>query len=186
MEATAPSYIKCRNLIIESAEMTVHQNLNNESFMFECENTVINQRYNQYLQISGVCRITNNLRVVSPIRPEYPLFEYWTSGDVKLKDLSEEVSSRYKKLRAIILEFRSHSKHVLAKYCERIDYVMGNNEVGKAVINELLAKRVMYREGYLYKLDTDVMDSVLGLSYDGIRNFEQSQEVLQFLKDIKC
>ena len=184
MEAAAPSYIKCRNLLIESAEITVHQNLNNECFMFECEKAEINQHYNQFLQIGGVCLITNTLRIVSPIRPEYPLLEYWTSGDVKLKDLSEEVSSRYKKLRAIILEFRSHSKHVLAKYCERIDYVMGNNEVGQAVINALLAKKVMYREGFLYKLDTDVMDSVLGLSYDGIRNFEQSQEVLQFLNDI--
>lgn len=186
IEAAAPSYIKCRNLLIESAEITLRQNLDNESFMFECERAKISQQYDQFLQVGGVSRITNTLRIVSPTRPEYPLFEYWTSGDVKLKDLSEEISSRYKKLRTIILEFRSHSKHGLAKYYERIDYVMGNNEVGRAVIDALLAKKVMCRKDHLYKLNMDKMDSELGLSYDGIRNFEQSPKVLRFLREIKC
>lgn len=186
IEAAAPSYIKCRNLLIESAEITLHQNHDNMNFMFECQDAKISQHYNQFLQVGGVSRITNTLRIVTPTRPEYPLFEYWTSGDVKLKDLSEGISSRYKKLRAIILEFRSHSKHGLAKYYERIDYVMGNNEVGRAVIEALVAKNVMCRKDHLYKLNTDVMDSVLGLSYDGIRNFEQSPKVLRFLREIKC
>ena len=184
IEAAAPSYIKCRNLVIDSAEITVYQQ-KEEPFMFECEKALINQHYNRFLQIGGVGHINNTLRIVSPERPEYPLFEYWISGDVKLKDVTNEISDRYKKLRAIILEFRSHSKHVLAKHHERIDYVMGNTQVGKAVIDALVEKKVMYLENHLYKLDTDIMDEVLGLSYDGIRNFERSEEVMNFLEGIK-
>lgn len=185
VEAAAPSYIKCKNLIINSQEITVHQNLPEANFMFECESATIVQHNSQFLQIGGVGRINNTLRIVSPERPEYPLFEYWISGDVKLRDLSEEITTRYKKLRAIILDFRSHSKHVLAKLSEKIDNIMGNNPVGQAVINALQEKKVMYREGHLYKLDTDVMDEVLGLSYDGIRNFEMSEKAIEFLKNIE-
>lgn len=185
VEAVAPSYIKCRYLKIGAEEFTLYPNMDKESVMFECEKAIIIPNYNQFLQIDGVGHINNVLKVVSPERPTYPLYEYWTSGDVKLKDLSEEITSRYKKLRGIILEFRSHSKHVLAKYYERIDFVMGNNLVGKAVIEALIAKNIMYREGHLYKLDTDVMDVELGLSYDGIRNFERSEKVIRFLEAIK-
>ena len=185
VEAAAPSYIKCKNLIINSQEITVRQNQSETNFMFECETTKIVQHNSQFLQIGGVGRINNTLRIVSPKRPEYPLFEYWISGDVKLKDLSEEITTRYKKLRAIILDFRSHSKHVLAKLWEKIDNVMGNNSVGQAVINALLEKKVMYRDGHLYKLDTDIMDEVLGLSYDGIRNFEMSEKAIDFLEHIE-
>lgn len=185
VEAAAPSYIKCKNLIIDSQEITVYKNRLEANFMFECGIAKIVQNNSQFLQIGGVGCINNTLRIVSPERPEYPLFEYWISGDVKLKDLSEEITSRYKKLRAIILDFRSHSKHVLAKLREKIDNVMGNNPVGQAVIKALIEKRVMYREGHLYKLDTDVMDEVLGLSYDGIRNFEMSEKAIVFLKHIE-
>lgn len=184
VEAAAPSYIKCRNLLIESAEITVHQNLDKSNFMFECENAQIIQHNGQFLQVGGVGRINNTLRIVSPERPEYPLFEYWISGDVKLRDMSEEISSRYKKLRGIILEFRSHSKHELAKHHERIDFVMGNNATGRAVIKAMLDKDIMFKRGYLYILNPEVMDRELGLSYDGIRNFEQSDKALEFLRNV--
>ena len=63
---------------------------------------------------------------------------------------------------------------------------MGNNPVGQAVINALQEQKVMYSEGHLYKLDTDIMDEILGLSYDGIRNFEMSEKAIDFLKNIEA
>ena len=61
---------------------------------------------------------------------------------------------------------------------------MGNTPVGKAVIDALVNKNVMYRKAHLYQLNPDAMDEVLGLSYDGIRNFEQSEQALEFLRNI--
>lgn len=186
VEIVAPTYIKCENFIVESEEVTIHRILAPSTIMIECNDTLISQHYDQFLSIANTVKSNDVCMIVCPNQPEYPLIEYWMSGDVKLKDVTSEISDRYKKLRAIILEFRSHSKHVLAKYYERIDYVMGNTQVGKAVIEALVDKKVMYRDGHLYKLDTDIMDEVLGLSYDGIRNFERSEEVVKFLEGIKC
>lgn len=185
VEAVAPSYIKCNRLIVKSEEVTLYKKTDNASFMFECNKVLIEPGYDQFLQVVGPGKQMDILKVVCPEQPEYPMLEYWSSEDIKLKELTEDISTKYKKLRAIILEFRSHSKHDLAKHHERIDFVMGNNHVGKAVINALLTKKIMFQKGYLYKLDTEFMDRELGLSYDGIRNYEYSDEVIRFLRDIK-
>ena len=186
VEFVAPSYIKCENLIVESEEVTLYRSVEQTSIMVECNETLVYQKYDQYLQLVNSVKSRSIFNVVCPSQPEYPLIEHWISADDKLQDLSEEVIVRYKKLRAIILDFRSHSKHVLAKLSEKIDNIMGNNPVGQAVINALQEQKVMYREGHLYKLDTDIMDEILGLSYDGIRNFEMSEKAIDFLKNIEA
>lgn len=43
----------------------------------------------------------------------------------------------------------------------------------------------MYLRRPLYVLDTDMMDSVLGLSYDGIRRLEINPTVIAFLERIQ-
>lgn len=186
MEVSAPSYINCRKMIIESEELTVCCPGASSNIMFECEEAVISQKYEQYLQICGPGKTSGTLQIVSQQQPQYPLIEHHIESVKKLKGLSEETITRYKKLRSIILSFRSHSKHELAKHRERIDFVMGNNDAGRAVIKALLDKNIMHlKKNYLYVLDPDVMDVELGLSYDGIRNFEYSKEVVNFLESIK-
>lgn len=190
VEATAPSYINCRNLIVESEELilhtsaTVHPLCGDSMFTFECENVNVSPNYNQFLQISCVGNGGNSLKVICEHKPEYPVLDYWESPKAKLPTLSDEMFRRYKKLRSIILEFRSHSKSELAKHHERIDFVLGSNAVGNAIIKALLSRKIMYQKSHLYILDNDVMDTELGLSYDGIRNFNLTDKVKLFLNDI--
>lgn len=184
IEAVAPSYIKCRNLHIESSELTLYNQVGESNFMFEADDVIVSQKYEQYLKIGGPGKSSQALIIISPNQLQYPLIDYWTSADVKLKELTAKEISLYKKLRSIILEFRSHSKHVLAKYHEKIDFIYGNNETGKLVINALLNKKIMYKEGHLYKLDSDLMAKELGLSYDDIRHFDMSDQVKAFLRNI--
>ena len=184
VEAIAPSYIKCKNLHIESCELTLHNHSSEGCFMFEAENVVVSQRYEQYLTISGPGKSSKVLSVVCPNKLQYPLFDYWTSPDVKLTALTEKETSLYKKLRSIILDFRSHSKRELAKHYQKIDFVYGNNEMGQLVIKALLNKNIMYKDAHLYKLNSDLMAEKLGLSYDDIRHFEMSDQVKRFLRDI--
>lgn len=181
VEATAPSYVKCRNLVIESEELILHNNNIKNKFVFECDKVDIKQKYNQYLQVSGVGKNSKQLNVICEQKPEYPILDYWESSKFKLKGLSDDMYKRYKKLRSIILEFRSHSKSELGKHHERIDFVLGNTPVGKSVIKALLSRNIMFRDKHLYILNTDIMDKELGLSYDGIRSFEISDEVKKFL-----
>lgn len=191
VEATAPSYIKCRNLILESEELVLHKNTISRTsttehlFTFESEKVIINQKYNRYLQISSVGNGKKSFRVICEEQPEYPVLDFWESPKDKLSDLPDEMFRRYKKLRSIILEFRSHSKSELAKHHERIDFVLGSSNVGKAMINALLARKVMYEQDHLYILDNSVMDKELGLSYDGIRNFKLTDKVRGFLSGIE-
>lgn len=185
VEISSPSYIKCNNLIVESEEVTLHNNIDKTDIMIECNDTLIDQHYDQFLQITNTSRVNEIFKIVSSKRPEYPLIEYWNSENEKLIDLSNDVLTKYKKLRAIILEFRSHSKHMLAKHREKIDFIMGSTDVGRAVIEELKIKNIMLPSNHLYMLDTDVMDRELGLSYDAFRNFEKSSKVIKFLNGIK-
>lgn len=185
IETVAPSYIKCKTLFIESCEMTLFGQTDEEDFMFECEDIVVNQRYEQYLQLSGPGKANKSICIVCPQQPQYPLCDYWTSVEIKLKELTSEETALYKKLRSIILDFRSHSKHELAKLREKIDFVFGNNTTGKKVINALIETKIMYASNHLYKLDSDVMAAKLGLSYDDIRNYEKSEQVVTFLRNIK-
>ena len=185
VEAIAPSYIKCKNLFIESNELTIHNQINGGEFMFECEDIVVSQKYEQYLQITGPGKTRKSFCIICPKRPEYPLLDYWTSVEVKLDKLSDDETALYKKLRSIILEFRSHSKHELAKHHEKIDFVLGANQLGQRVIRELKNKKIMYKDGHLYKLDSDLMSRELGLSYDDIRNYEINDQVMNFLRGIE-
>ena len=185
VEACAPSYVKCRKLIIESQELTLQKFGENTQFMFECDEVTVFQKYEQYLQLCGPGKNLNSLEIICPQRVDYPLYNSWKSSDAALKDLSEELSARYKKLRSIILEFRSHSKHELAKYYERIDFVVGDSQEGKAVMSIMLEKGIMFRRDHLYIIDTDVMDKEIGISYDGIRHFEKNPQIIKFLNSVK-
>ena len=183
-ELVAPSYIRCKDLLIASEEIAIYKSDSKATFMFECCAVNVRHKYEQYLQIVGPAKHVGVFNIVCPQKLDYPLYEYWNSKEVKLKGFSDDLSSRYLKLRATILEFRSHSKKGLAKHHERIDFVIGNTDVGRAVIAAMKEHRIMYQYEHLYVLDTGVMDKVLALSYDGIRNFERPKEVVEFLNSI--
>ena len=64
IEAAARLISKCRNLLIESAEITLRQNLDNESLCLNAKRAKISQQYDQFLQVGGVSlRITIALRI---------------------------------------------------------------------------------------------------------------------------
>lgn len=181
---SAPSHIHCKDLIIESEEITVNKYNGDGTFLLECEELLIDQKYENYLKIVGPGRGLNTLRVICPQKLEYPLYDYRSGEEEKLKELGDDIYDKYKKLRTIILEFRSHSKRELAKHHERIDFVHGRSEVGKAVIKALKGCSLMYQENHLYKLDARLLPTVLGVSYDGIRNLETNATIIRFLKSI--
>lgn len=180
----APVYIKSNRIVVHSEELILYKGQLGKNIMFECEGFAVEPRYEQYVKLSGHTAMSDKFSLVCPERVDYPFFDFWTSEDSRLKELSEENLKKYKKLRAIILEFRSHSKRELAKHHQRIDFVLGSTELGKKVIASLIDSKVMFKEGHLYKLDSDVMDVVLGLAYDEIRNFAITPKIIAFLEKI--
>lgn len=178
----APSYIKCETLNIYSSEMVLHRESDNSEFIIECNNHNVVAQGDSYLSISNQSKEKNIFQFCSSQRPDYPLYEYWR----KVNNIKENVDElKYSKLRRIVLFFRSHSKGEFARHHELIDFVLGNTPVGQAVIKALVDSGIMYRDEHLYKLRTDIMNEKLGLSYDGFRNFDLPQKLLDFLNSIK-
>lgn len=187
VDITAPSYIKCAKLIINTEEITIHKNknINQSNFSIECEKLEIVSTRDNYLCLSGPGTCDDTFKIICSQKPGYPLFNHWISAEEKKNELGPDLYQKYNKLRSIIVEFRSHSKGELAKYQERIDFVCGNSEVGKSVISALCSSGVMYLDSPLYKLDSEKMANVLGVSYAGIKVYEINPTILKFLKEIK-
>lgn len=180
----APTYIRCSNILVSSSEMILYKGTSNAKIMFECNDLQVEQRYEQYLQLSGQGKQNSSFVVIVPRKLEYPFYDFCTTETERLAKLTSDNFEKYKKLRAIILEFRSHSKNELAKHHEKIDFVIGNTPIAKNVIAALVESRIMFKDGHLYKLDSDILDKELGVSYDGIRNFEISSEIIEFLNRV--
>lgn len=181
---SSTSYVKCSSLLVNCEEIIIHRSDDNMNFMFECDNMLVMQSYDQYVQITGPGKTASSMTIVCPDKLEYPFYDYWTSESVKLATLSSDNEKKYKKLRAIVLEFRSHSKNELGKHKQKIDFVLGNTDIGKSVIKSLKESGIIYEEGHLYIINSEIMDEVFGLSYDGIRNFDVTQKIIKFLESI--
>lgn len=185
IDVWAPTYICCSKIDIYSEEIIIYKGTPNTNVMLECEDFSVSQHYNQYIQISGPGKDKDNFVIVVPDKLDFPFYDYCSTETERMDKLTDENFEKYKKLRAIILEFRSHSKNELAKHYEKIEYILGNTIVAKKVINTLVESGVMYRDGHLYKINSDIMDRELGLSYDGIRNFEITKGIIDFLNKVK-
>lgn len=181
----APTYICCSRIEVNSEEIILYKGTPNTNVMLECEEFAVNQLYSQYVQISGPGKDKDSFVIVAPNKLDYPFYDYCSTESERMDKLTDENYEKYKKLRAIILEFRSHSKNELAKHYEKIDFILGNTPVAKKVIDTLVQSGIMYREGHLYKINSDIMDRELGLSYDGIRNFGITKEIIDFLSRVK-
>ena len=180
----APAYIKCKTLVISSCELVFHKGTVDDKFIIECQDHQVKTSSDKYLKIINPAKTEKSFILCSPKQPDYPLFDYWEKNNESLENETEDFIVKYSKLRRIILFFRSHSKGEFARHHELIDFVLGNTPVGKSVIQALLKSGIMYRDAHLYKLRTDVMSRVLGLSYDGFRSFEQTEALRDFLKKV--
>ena len=181
----APTYISCSNILISSSEIILCKGASDTNIMFECDDIKVEQRYEQYVQLSGQGKSNGAFVVIVPRKLEYPFYDFCSTESERMAELTADNFEKYKKLRAIILEFRSHSKNELAKHHEKIDFILGNTPIAQKVIAALLDSRIMFKDGHLYKLDSDILDKELGVSYDGIRNFEISSEIIEFLNKVK-
>ena len=91
----------------------------------------------------------------------------WCGPCKMLGPIIEEVSNQVSNVKIIKINVDEHS-NIAQKY-------------GVMSIPTL----IMFKDGHLYKIDSDVMDEVLGLSYDEIRNFVITPAIISFLNTIE-
>lgn len=119
---------------------------------------------------------------------EEHILDYPLAGHVKNivpKFPDPEFNAKYRRLRRILLEFRSHSKGGLAKYRDKIEHErVVKNDIGRRVLAALVKEGVLWTDTKFYYINSDKCDQVLGISWHQLRQYQSSETLGQFLKDI--
>lgn len=179
-----PSYINCKNLVVKSSELNYSNRGRLNNIIIEAEHIISETSTGIVPHIKGVGCNKDALSFICFDRLPYPYCDYQKKKSEEDVEMSSEMVEAYKKMRRTLIMFRSHSKGQLAKHHEKIDNRIGNTLVGKAVIDALLEKHIIYQEEHVYVIDNDSMDLYLGVKFDGIRNSTITKPMLNFLDDI--
>ena len=114
---------------------------------------------------------------------DYPLARYVQKVAVPFND--PMLQEKYRRLRRIFSEFASHGKGALAKYRAKIEHErVLRNELGKRILDALLAENVLRRDFKFYYVVPDQCDAKLGISWHQLRKYESSRKLEQFLINV--
>ena len=184
IEMFVPSYINCKNLVVKSSELNYSNRGGLNNIIIEAEHIISETSTGIVPHIKGVGCNKDALSFICFDRLSYPYCDFQKKKSEEDVEISPEMVEAYKKMRRTLIMFRSHSKGQLAKHHEKIDNRIGNTLVGKAVIDALLEKHIIYQDEHVYVIDNDSMDQYLGVKFDGIRNSTITKPMLKFLDDI--
>lgn len=114
----------------------------------------------------------------------YPLVKYVRKREEATKDAL--LVGKFRRLRRILQEFASHSKGGLAKYRDKIEHErVLRGEIGEKVLKRLLDEGVLYAKPNFYHVNSEKMASVLGTTWQEIRQHRISESTEAFLRRVK-
>jgi len=179
-----PAYIKCDTIVCASSEILLNSCLQNDNVVFECENFRV-----ECSQKGNLPTLTNQgnpnkeqFKIICKNKLTYPFVQY--HSDSSLQKTPADIIEKYQKMRRIFLMFRAHSKGELARFKEKIDNRIGNNDVGKCVIAALLKNGIIYSKDIMYFVNSEKMASELGVKYNDIRSSIINDKIQSFLSKI--
>lgn len=182
----APSYIHCKNFIVKSDEVNFGCRNSHKNIVIEADNIVSDAISGNVPKIHRVGCESRALVFVCSEKLCYPFCDFQKKKFSENVEMSSTMTDIYNKMRRTLIMFRSHSKGRLAKHHAKIDNRIGNTPIGKAVIDALLDRHIIYREDHVYIIDNDSMDKYLGVKFDDIRSCTITDAMSMFLKDIEC
>jgi hypothetical protein len=114
----------------------------------------------------------------------YPLQKYVTL--IRLPDYDDDMRFKYLRARRILMEFRSHSKGVLARYRAKIEHQrVVKNDYGRRVLAALVKEGVLRTDTKFYYVDSTKQAKIIGLDYPQLRKQQTSAQLEAFLRRIK-
>lgn len=175
----APVSINVRKLTLDVNDCQVRPSGEDKSVVVESEEMTA-------CSSAGIPRLnicsSVDLKIFTDSTLSFPFVTH--KQDLKKICDDSQLFDKYKKLRRIILHFRSHSKGLLAKYKDKINNRIGDKSPGKEVLNSLIEKGVIYTKEEMYCIDDTKFSEVLGVNFDGIRSFEINDLTKKFLSQI--
>ena len=179
IEMTAPVWLSAREIRLDSKRLSLHPQWGGEArsdaeLVAECSILSADQLHE--IGNGGRCElvISTNSEVY------YPIVSYVRRRNPAPAD--PDIAQKFLRMKRILLEFRSHSRGALARFCGKIESPrVLKNDVGELVKDGLLRDGIMYKEGNFYFLNTDRLHEVLDISWPDLRRGSSSEKMMQYL-----
>lgn len=115
--------------------------------------------------------------------PAYPLVQYVEKRARAVAD--PLLSEKLRRARRILVEFRSHSKGELRRFRKKIENQrIIRNEVGRSVLDAFLRDRIVTIKGVFYKLEAEMLDRHLGMSWVDLMKRQTSDRFVEYLRRV--
>ena len=179
-ELTAPIEIDAGTLEIRSSSLVMRPQASSNA-----EKHIILQAGNVKSDVTNLAMagVDFTLAVEDTSGLQYPLVQHMQKREKTPQDPA--IREKYLRLRKILTHFRSHSKGAMAKYRDKIENErVAGNPIGEAVLNRLLADRVLILKDPMYFIQTDQVDKFLGISWPELRMGITSEKLLTYLRSI--
>jgi len=113
----------------------------------------------------------------------YPLAKYAEHYSQPLLD--KKLDEKYRRLRRILLEFRSHKRGGLAKIKDKIEHDrVLKNSLGRSVLQSLITAQILSSDSVLYYIDDNNLSKNLGITWLELRQHKTSPRLETFLRNI--
>lgn len=155
----APVSIQCAKLIISTDKIIVESPLERRAAAVFLEAKSL---YSPKMVSVPVLRGDAVLAASWPDVRAHP----WTSFATEPTPIEDpRVDEALRRLRKLVIAFRSHSKGRLARFKEKIDHARMTKGTGQVVLKTMLAESVVSLEGSMYFLDPDRLMAQAGVNY---------------------
>lgn len=178
-EMAAPVYLNVGRLIFEARELIVSKEQasasDDLSVVLECATEARSQLKSTPLVRPGV-----EFSVSWPNSEQYP----WSSFSVTTSDENEsETEKGLRRLRRLVLAFRSHSKGRLARLQAKIEHSrMTKGILGVRIREALIHDGVLVLEGKMYYLDPKRLGTVVGTSFLDIKMKRYDAKTISYIQ----
>ena len=155
----APVSIQCEKLVITTEKIIVESPSERHatSVFLEADNLA-----SPNMVSVPVLRGDASLAVSWPDARVHP----WTSFATEPTPIEDpRVDEALRRLRKFVIAFRSHSRGGLARFRGKIEQSRMTKGAGQAVLEAMLAQRIVSLEGSMYRLDPEMLVAQAGVNY---------------------
>lgn len=114
---------------------------------------------------------------------EYPLTKHVCGAPST--NMDAEMQMKYKRLRRIFVDFRSHSKGGLAKYRAKVENRrVVKNEAGRAILDALVNDGILTYDHSFYYVQPDKLSEKTGINWEDLKHRKTTPQLEKYLSKI--
>ena len=181
MILVAPVEIQCNNLVIYANRLIAQSPPEYE------QGSVVLLRADKLLgpQMSTVPVIRGNVELLAswPGVNQYPWNSY--AADLKPKNslTPDDVLEGLRRFRKFVISCQSHGNRRLAKSSNKMESGRMTKGSGQKVLNYMLAKNVVSKEGQMYILNTSRLAELTGATYVDVAAYRFEEQAIDFVHE---